>query len=327
MKVAILAGGKSSEHDVSLASAKSIRDGLSEAGHEVVDIRISPTGVWSSDDTPVMLRPGGGLGGSDVVFPAMHGPYGEDGIIQGMLEVLDVPYVGCDVAASALCMDKLDCKDLLGRAEVPQVEYAHVSVRRWKKERPVVRKEIESLGYPLFVKPVRLGSSVGISKVHGEDELPAALDAALSHDSVALVEAMARGKEVQCGVLGTVEPLISVPGEVVISTEWYDYEAKYTPGAMELKVPAGITRTAIQTVQRLAGEAFHRTGCSGLARIDFFVDGETVLLGEINTMPGFTTMSAYPKLMEATGVPFQELLERLLEDAKTHYQYVRRFAH
>lgn len=327
MKIAVLAGGKSSEHDVSLASAESVRAGLVAAGHEALDIRVSPAGEWSCEGEPVVLTPGHGLKDADVAFPAMHGPYGEDGVIQGVLEVLDIPYVGSNVAASALCMDKLDCKDLLGKARLPQVEYAHFGLQRWQDERGKVLDEASALGFPLFVKPARLGSSVGISKVHAPNELPPALEAALSHDSLVLVEAMAPGKEVECSVLGTVNPQLSVPGEIRITAEWYDYETKYTPGAMELKVPADISTSAAEKVQRIAGEAFHRTGCSGLARIDFFVQGEAVLISEINTMPGFTTTSVYPKLMEASGVSFAELLERLLEDAKQRYRYVRGFTH
>lgn len=328
MKVVLLKGGRSSEHDVSLNSAEAIGRGLTEAGHEVIDVLITREGKWLLAGEPFEVRPDGGLLGADVVFPALHGPYGEDGVVQGLLEVLDVPYVGSNVAASALCMDKLDLKDLLAEHGLPQVEYVRVSGAGWKAKREELAQRIGALGLPLFVKPARLGSSVGISKVRAVQELETALDVALQHDSVAIVEAGSPGQEVECAVLGTVDPIASVPGEVIVKKgDWYDYEAKYSDDGMELKVPAAISKTATATVQRLAKEAFHRAGCSGLARVDFFVEGDRVLLSEINTMPGFTAMSAYPKLLESSGVPFVELLDRLLKDAIEHYHYVNRLKH
>lgn len=323
MKVAVLKGGRSSEHDVSLASAHSVAEGLRLCGHEVTEVLLTKEGEWLADNKTVLLEPGGGLLGVDVVFPVLHGPYCEDGTVQGLLDLLDVPYVGSGVAASAVCMDKVLTKDVLAKFGIPQVRYERVSERRWETERSDVEAAVAKLGWPVFVKPARLGSSVGISKVFGPDELAAAIDLALDHDDVALVEEMATGLEVECAVLGTLEPEASLPGEIALHADWYDYEAKYTPGGMELIIPARISETAAEKVRTTAVEAFHRLGCAGLARVDFFVDGELVILNEINTMPGFTDLSAYPKMWDASGVAFGDLLERLLADAQRRYEHER----
>ncbi len=252
-----------------------------------------------------------------MVFPALHGPFGEDGIIQGVLEVLDVPYVGSDVAASAVCMDKVLFKRVMSTAGVPQVAYAGVLSERFRADRGGVLAGLAELGLPVFVKPAHLGSSVGIAKVSAAEELAEALAAAFVHDELVIVEAMAAGTEVECAVLGVLagdgEASVSAsePGEIVIQSEWYDYEAKYTPGGMELKIPAGISPTARERVMELAGAAFLYTGCDGLARADFFVDGETVLLNELNTMPGFTPTSVYAKLMRASGVAYPTVVDTL----------------
>ena len=307
MNVIVLAGGRSSEHEVSLDSAAAIRQGLAKGGHTVRDVRIGKDGVWRLGETELKLEPAGGLLGADVVFPALHGPYGEDGTLQGLLEHLDVPYVGPGSLASAVCMDKAVCKDRMRQLGIPQVEY---SVIRGEHG----RERAEGLGFPVFVKPSRLGSSVGISRVENREELETALVEAFRHDSVVLVEKAAPGAEVECGVLGTGDILVSDPGEIVIKDGgWYDYENKYTPGKVELRVPAQISKAATELVKELARRGFTGTGCSGMARIDFFVDGDDVLLSEINTIPGFTATSAYPTLMAKAGIPFTELLDRLLQ--------------
>lgn len=326
MKVVVLKGGRSSEHDVSLSSAEAVVAGLRDR-HDVTEVLITKDGQWLYGDEEISLHPAGGLLGADVVFPVLHGPYGEDGVVQGALEVAAVPYVGSNVSASALCMDKLDLKDLLAKHGIPQVEYEWVSRRAFAVDQADVRQRVERLGYPLFVKPARLGSSVGISKVNGTEALADAISLALEHDSVAVVEAAAPGIEVECGVLGTIDPLTSVPGELKLHAEWYDYEAKYKPGGVELVIPARISQTAATRVQELAKDAFRRAGCSGLARIDFFVDGDDVLLNEINTMPGFTPLSAYPKLLEASGVSYDELLDRLLDEAIARHAFVASLKH
>jgi D-alanine-D-alanine ligase len=314
MRVAILSGGRSSEHDVSLNSAAAVREGIAAAGHEVLPVTIERSGAWMHAGEELRLRPSGGLLGADAVFPVLHGPFGEDGTVQGLLELLDVPYVGAGVLASSLCMDKIVFKEVLAAADVPQVAYAGVRLARWQSEPEAVQRELAALGTPVFVKPARLGSSVGIAKVWSEAELGPALDTAFAHDSLVIVEAFSAGMEVECAVLGNGEPEGSIPGEIVLTgADWYDYEAKYSAGGMELMVPARLPETVLEEVRRLACDTFVRVGCSGLARVDFFVeDGERVLVNELNTLPGFTATSVFPKLWEATGLPFPDLCDRLL---------------
>jgi D-alanine-D-alanine ligase len=311
LTVAVLAGGRSAEHDVSLSSGTAVREGLLEAGHEVVWVRIDRDGTWHHERQRLSVTPGGGLLGADVAFPVLHGPFGEDGTVQGVLEALDVPYVGAGVAASALCLDKVQFKRAMSALELPQVDFAGVSAGRFVRERGQILSELARLGLPVFVKPAHLGSSVGIAKVSDAGDLAAALEQAFAHDELAIVEAMASGVEVECGVLGASEPLVSEPGEIVFEGDFYDFGAKYTPGGMELRIPAGISDGARERVRCLALETFEASGCEGLARVDFFVDGERVLLNELNTMPGFTPTSVYAKLLEASGVPYPRLLDRL----------------
>ncbi|HEU4657994.1 MAG TPA: D-alanine--D-alanine ligase family protein [Capillimicrobium sp.] len=321
MRIAVLSGGRSSEHEVSLASGRSVRAGLAEAGHEVLDVRVERDGTWWVGGEELELRPGRGLAGADCAFPVLHGPFGEDGTVQGLLECLDVPYVGANVLAAALCMDKVLFKDVLGAAGVPQVDY--VALRHGRSE----PREAERLGLPVFVKPARLGSSVGIVKVTEPDELEPAIEQAFRHDPLVIVEAMAPGIEVECSVLGNDEPIASEPGEIHYDADWYDYEAKYTPGGMELIVPARISATARERVRELAVETFVRVGCSGLARVDFFVDGEDVLVNELNTMPGQTPTSVYAKLFDASGIPYPELVERLCALAIERHERERAYQH
>jgi D-alanine-D-alanine ligase len=308
MRVAVLAGGRSSEHDVSLASGASVRDGLERGGHDAFTVEIARDGRWSCAGEPVTLAPGSGLLGADVVFPVLHGPFGEDGTVQGLLETLGVPYTGAGVLSSALCMDKALFKDLMTNRGLPQVE--HAAVRADADPDALLAQ----LGLPLFVKPARLGSSVGISKVTTADELPTALALSFEHDPVALVERMATGMEVECSVIGNASPLVSQPGEIVAHADWYDYEAKYTPGGMELVMPPRLEQAVIERVRELASEVYVAVGCAGFARIDFFVeDGERVLVNELNTIPGFTDTSGFAKMFDASGIGFVELLDRLLE--------------
>jgi D-alanine-D-alanine ligase len=320
VKVAVLAGGRSSEHDVSMESAASVRDGLIAAGHEVVWVELARDGTWSCDGAETDLRPGRGLAEADAVFPALHGPFGEDGSVQGMLELLDVPYVGSGVLASALCMDKILFKDVMGRAGLPQVAYWWIDVH--------TRVELGAgIIYPCWVKPARLGSSVGITRVDAAHELEAAIEAAAAHDPRVIVEATAPGIEVECSVLGPADaPVASQPGEIMLAAGedgWYDYEAKYTPGGMELVVPARISDAARERVRELAVTAFRLAGCSGLARADFFVDGDDVLLNELNTMPGFTPTSVYGELWAREGVPYPELCDRLVRIAIERFERER----
>jgi D-alanine-D-alanine ligase len=309
----VLSGGRSSEHDVSLASGASVRAGLEAGGHDAVDVLIARDGTWSCDGAAVTLEPGRGLLDAEVVFPILHGPYGEDGTVQGLLECLDVPYVGAGVLASALCMDKLVFKELMAQAGVPQVDFRAVLEPAWKADSDAVLATLAELGLPVFVKPARLGSSVGIAKVTEAADLAAAVEAALAHDPRVIVEAMSSGLEIECSVMGHSDPVASEPGEIVLTGEadWYDYEAKYEPGGMELQVPARISDAAREQVRSLAVEAFVRSGCSGLARVDTFVEGERVLINELNTLPGFTETSVFGKLFALSGVPYGELLTRL----------------
>lgn len=308
MRVAVLCGGRSSEHDVSLRSGEAVAGGLEQAGHEALLVTIGRDGGWSFRGAPVELTPAAGLFEADVAFPALHGPFGEDGSVQGVLEWLDLPYVGSDVLSSAVCMDKLTLKRLFGQVGLPQVEFVGVGERGW-------RERCEAMGLPLWVKPSRLGSSVGISRVESQgEELDAAVDLALRHDPRVIVEASAHGREVECSLLGNERPEASLPGEVVAHGEWYDYETKYSDGGMELIVPAALDDAQVTRLLELAAAAFQLGGCSGLARCDFFVepDGE-ILVNEINTMPGFTETSVYAKLWEASGLAYPDLCDRLLE--------------
>lgn len=319
LSVAVLAGGRSSEHDVSLSSGAAVREGLREAGHEVVAVEIGRDGVWRRDGQPLSVTPAGGLLGVDVAFPVLHGPFGEDGTVQGLLETLDVAYVGAGVAASAVCLDKVLFKQLMSALGVPQVDYVGARAERFARERARVLAQVAELGLPVFVKPAHLGSSMGIVKVSAAEHVADALREAFAHDELVIVEAMASGTEVECGVLGELSSerdggqpaLASEPGEIVFAGEFYDFGAKYAPGGMELKIPARISPGARERVRRLALDAFLATGCEGLARVDFFVDGERVLVNELNTMPGFTPTSVYAKLLDASGVPYPQLLDRL----------------
>jgi D-alanine-D-alanine ligase len=249
----------------------------------------------------------------DVVFPVLHGPFGEDGTVQGLLELAGVPYVGAGVLASALCMDKDIFKSVLRDHGIPVTE--NITLRPGDEPR-------NPFGYPCFVKPARLGSSVGISKAHDDEELRAGVRLALEHDEKVLVERFVAGTEVEVGVLGNLEPIASLPGEIVVTNnEWYDYEAKYDEGEMDLIVPARITEQQLERAQELAVRAFVATDCEGMARADLFVreDGE-VLVNELNTIPGFTSTSVYARLFADSGIPYAELLDRLADLAVERFE-------
>ncbi len=328
----MLSGGRSSEHEISLASARSVAAALAERGAEVVTVEIARSGQWqlAGDSGAGASRPGAAAGSEleprlpgravaatladvDVVFPVLHGPFGEDGTVQGLLELAGVPYVGAGVTASALAMDKDLFKSVLRDNGIPVTR--NITLRTGEPAQ-------SPFDYPVFVKPARLGSSVGISKAHDADELAAAVELAFQHDEKVLVEEFVDGIEVEVGVLGNLDPIASVPGEIVVTAnEWYDYEAKYAEGEMELVVPARVSPEQLDRCRDLAVQAFVATDCEGMARVDMFVrhDGE-VLVNELNTIPGFTETSVYAKLFAASGLGYGELLERLVDLALERHE-------
>jgi D-alanine-D-alanine ligase len=300
-----------------------VAEGLAERGHEVLQVDLAVDGRWLLDGEPIALTPGAGLLGADCVFPVLHGPGGEDGSVQGLLELLDVPYVGSGVLASALSLDKLACKDSAKAAGLPQVDYVSVSAARWAAEPDVVLAEAAPLARPWWVKAATGGSSLGMEPVTDDAELGPAIERCLQVDHRVIIEAAASGAEVECAVLGGPpgETKVSLPGQIVVTSGgWYDHEAKYTEGGMQLLSPAPIPEPVTAEVQALCLAAFAHAGCHGLARVDCFVDltrpeGEQVLLNEINTLPGFTATSVYARLWDATGLPYGELLDELLAAA------------
>ena len=325
VRIAVLAGGRSSEHEISLASARSVLEALDPEQYDVVTVAIGRDGRWelgsgAGEDASVaetLPIPSSSvpatLGEVDVVLPILHGPFGEDGTVQGLLELAGVPYVGAGVAASALCMDKDLFKKVLRDSGIAVARHHALRVGDAVENR---------FGYPVFVKPARLGSSVGITKAHDEKELADAVELAFRHDEKVLIEEFIDGVEVEVGVLGNREPIASIPGQIVpLGHEWYDYASKYHEGGMELVIPPDLPQETLEAVQRAAVETFVVTDCEGMARVDCFVlpDG-TVVVNELNTIPGFTATSVYAKLFEASGVPYDELLRRLIELARERHE-------
>ncbi len=329
-RIAVVLGGRSSEHDISIASARSVIGALEAAGNEVLTVAIDRGGSWALGEGTAQLEAGDAgsdrlpkrlpgkevaatLADVDVVFPVLHGPFGEDGTVQGLLELAGVPYVGAGVLASALCMDKDVFKAVLRDHGIPVT--ANITLRAGDEAR-------NPFGYPCFIKPARLGSSVGITKAHDDDELRAGVALAFEHDEKVLVEQFVDGIEIEVGVLGNRTPVASLPGEIVVTrNEWYDYEAKYDEGEMDLIVPARVSDVQLARAQELAVNAFVATDCEGMARVDLFVraDGE-VLVNELNTIPGFTSTSVYARLFDASGIPYGQLLERLADLAVERFE-------
>jgi D-alanine-D-alanine ligase len=347
LRVGVVYGGRSAEHDISVMSAKYIMELLNPQVYEIVPIGITREGQWLmaedvkrailelkknrrasfedvtaelptvSPQTLVMLKQH-----VDVIFPVLHGRNGEDGVIQGFLEQVDVPYVGCNVLASALAMDKAITKAILKANRVPVGDWVLVSRADWEASPEEVIGHIESrMHYPCFVKPANSGSSIGVSKASCQDELRVALTLAATYDRRMLVEEMLEGREIEVGILGNEDPVVSVPGEVVSSRSFYDYEAKYTDGGAALHIPAELPERVAEKIQALAVEAYEALDCSGLARVDFFVTrGNKVYVNEVNTMPGFTAHSIYPELWAASGITGEDLVARLIALAMERYK-------
>jgi D-alanine-D-alanine ligase len=331
IRVGVIFGGRSGEHEVSLRSAESIIKSIDRTKYDVVPIGITHAGRWLTSKNALNLLPAKDAiqktltsGESitlpaepsasevvDVIFPVLHGTYGEDGTLQGLLELANVPYVGAGVLGSSVGMDKDVMKRLLREARLPIVDYW--TVRKSEVE-SFVEKNFAALPYPLFVKPANLGSSVGITKVHGPEGLRKALDTAAEYDRKLVVEKGIDAREIELSVLGNDEPIASVPGEIIPAREFYDYEAKYVSDDSRLLIPAPLDTEQVKTAQEMALAAFKALECAGLARVDLFLEKNTgnFLVNEINTLPGFTTISMYPKLWEASGIPYPELIDRLI---------------
>jgi D-alanine-D-alanine ligase len=341
LRVGVLFGGRSGEHEVSLASAASVIRGLDPDKYEAVPIGITKDGHWlvgegaakllpdilksgrrvmlTADPTEAAIVPmdrGAGAQRFDVIFPVMHGTFGEDGTIQGMLELANVPFVGAGVLGSAIGMDKDVSKRLCQAAGIPVVPWVTVHRWHWEKDPDAVKAEVESkFSYPVFVKPATLGSSVGMTKVHNSEELAPALNLACEFGMKILVEKAVSAREIEVSVLGNHDPQASVPGEIVPHREFYDYAAKYLEDGTQLLIPAELKPAQVKKIQALAIEAFRTLELSGMARVDFFVEkkGGKLFLNEVNTIPGFTSISMYPKMWEASGIPFRELIDKLIE--------------
>jgi D-alanine-D-alanine ligase len=361
LRVGIVFGGRSGEHEVSLASAKAIMENLDRNKYDVVPIGITKAGTWLLGTNPELLLAAGrdasqsatagqhetttavtltgdptvrrliplqgserlrDNGALDVIFPVLHGTYGEDGTLQGLLEMANVPYVGSGVLGSALGMDKEKMKMVFQAVGLPSTDYLVYRRNQWERRQEEIMDAIEQrLGYPNFVKPVNLGSSVGISKAHNRAELQHAINLATEYDHKIIIEKHINCRELECAVLGNDEPLTSVVGEVIASNEFYDYNAKYIDNKSQIIIPANIAPETASTVHSQAVQAFLALDLSGLARVDFFLEKETnkVYINEVNTMPGFTQISMYSKLWQASGVSYPELLDRLIELALERY--------
>ncbi len=331
IRLLVLCGGQSEEHEVSLSSAKSVLEALPKDRFEVTPVVITKEGKWlPPSETPQALEQGSASSGGqmvlaqassaagyDAVFPLLHGPMGEDGTIQGLLRLANIPFVGSSVMSSAVCMDKIMMKDVLASYGIPQVSYLAVTKNEFSSHAEKVLKRLEPLGFPVFVKPANLGSSVGISKAKNADELLVALRFAFGFDRRVIVEQSTQGKprELEVAILGNDDPKASPVGELTFDSEFYDYETKYTAGRAEMHIPASVPAEISARVQTMALEAYKILDCAGLARIDFFYLPESggLFLNELNTIPGFTKTSMYPKLWEAGGISYGQLVSRLVE--------------
>jgi D-alanine-D-alanine ligase len=354
LRVGVIFGGKSAEHEVSLNSAQNVMRALDKSKYDVVPIGISKEGQWLLRGDPLQVLTGGqtslpqllesgyqivddlstgrevipgshaaSLPDVDVIFPVLHGPFGEDGTVQGLLELADIPYVGAGVMSSAVGMDKAAMKDLFRSHDLPTPRYLVIKRHEWERIPDRVAAAVErEIGYPCFVKPANMGSSVGVNKAHDAAELTLALNDAVRYDRKMLVEvAVPDAREIECSVLGNDEPIASVPGEIVPGHEFYDYEAKYLDESSQLLIPAPIDPALTQRVRELSVKAFVALDCAGMARVDFLLARGTgeLYVSEVNTIPGFTRISMYPKLWEASGISYHELIDRLIQLALERY--------
>ncbi len=336
LNVAVIFGGTNTEHEVSIVSARSVIDHLNPDKYKVIGIYITKQNQWTEltpaqavelpASTEKSLIPTDLTHQNiDIIFPVLHGPYGEDGTVQGMLEMLHLPYVGCSVLASALCMDKVVQKQLCLQQGLMVTPFAWTDKYHWDTNpNPTLQYIVNKLHYPLFVKPANQGSSVGITKVHTQQELIPAIQAAFQFDTKILIEqGVPHAREIECAVLGNDDPKVSVLGEINPSNEFYDYDAKYVDGKSEAHIPANLPQVVTEKIQATAHKAFRLLNCSGPARADFLVDSQTmdIYLNELNTMPGFTAISMYPKLWEASGLPYDQLLDQLITLGLERWQH------
>lgn len=340
IKIALIFGGRSAEHEVSLTSACSIYNNLDKEKYEIVCFYINRQGLWKRVESPLQSfltlnkgqfssflpwekkAPGKSLE-ADIYFPVLHGPYGEDGTIQGLLEMADVPYVGAGVLTSALGMDKAVAKVLFQARKLPLAKYMVVHDSEWKKESKKIHSNIKKkFNFPFFVKPAKLGSSVGITKVEAHSQTEKAIKEAFQYDRKILVEEGIRGREIECSVLGNDEPQASLPGEIIPFRDFYDYRDKYVEGKTSFVIPARLPSSMVDKIQKISIEAYQVIDCAGMARVDFFIEKKTerIILNEINTIPGFTEISMYPKLWEVSGLSFRRLLDRLIELGFDYYR-------
>ncbi|PKM52632.1 MAG: D-alanine--D-alanine ligase A [Firmicutes bacterium HGW-Firmicutes-7] len=345
INVGILFGGKSVEHEISVQSSKNVYDAINKDKYNVIMIGISKDGRWLlnplitkegcvTGNNPLALIPGtegsqlidiegkNEIGKLDVIFPILHGPYGEDGTIQGLLKILNIPFVGPSVLGSAVGMDKEVMKRLLKDSQIPSAKYLVMNKYIDDVPNPTYEEAKDTLGIPFFIKPANLGSSVGISKIHSKDEFEGAIAEAFRFDLKLIIETNIVGKEIECSVLGNEKPMVSLPGEVKSNHEFYSYEAKYLDehGAV-LEIPAKLNDNIVREIQKLAVKSFKALYCEGLTRVDFFVtEQDQVLVNEVNTIPGFTKISMYPKLWEASGISYTELIDKLIQYAIERYK-------
>lgn len=354
LTVGVIFGGRSAEHEVSIASARSVIKSLSKKLYDIVPIAVTKDGRWlSSSNALQMLAESDknlvtapertiipnpttqglvtiknaapkAIRSLDVIFPLIHGPLGEDGSLQGLLELADIPYVGAGVLGSATGMDKAVMKRLFIVAGLPVGEFISFVKAEWKRDRTTVLKELKQLNYSLFVKPANMGSSVGISKVHNDKQLKVAIKLAFSYDRKIVVEkAMKGARDIECAVLGNDFPKASIPGEIVSSNEFYDYDAKYVDGKSQAVIPAKLSKAQIKRIQEMSISAFQALDLSGMARVDFLIHGNKIWINELNTIPGFTSISMYPQLWEASRLPYTQLLDKLLELAIERHKQKR----